>query len=143
LTGPSPLSTLRPVGSCNERAKRLRLSEADPLKDDAFVIRGGVMDLLPLRQALMTCLAYREYYGLSFFGENDLSVEETALSARLPNRQIRVSTVARIRACGHELFRSGDPPHLTLRFEISPTDAELGRLIGAFDLPIANPHPVE
>jgi hypothetical protein len=52
---------------------------------------------------------------------------------------IRVSTVRRLRQIDREPFRSGAHPHLTIRFEMRPSDDELTRLAAAFDPPIPNP----
>jgi hypothetical protein len=71
------------------------MPQEPPLRDDAIVIRGGLMELVPLRVALDTCFEENYFYGLSVFGENDLTVEEIAEAAggRLPHTSIRVSTV--------------------------------------------------
>ena len=114
----------------------------EPLADETFVIRGGLMEIVPLRIAIEACRRRAGFYGLSFCGENSLSVPEiTRLTTRLPQPRIRVSTIGRLRALGYELYRSGPRPHLTLKFEISPTDSGLKELVGAFGPDIPNPHP--
>lgn len=112
----------------------------EPLDDQAVLIRGGLMEIVTLRHAIETCRALRGFYGLSFFGDNGLSVDETARHAKLPNGRIRVSEVGRLRIVGHEPYRSGEYPHLTVRFEVSPTDEDLAELVEAFDADIPNPH---
>lgn len=97
------------------------------------------MDVPAMRIALDTCKERFGFYGLSFWGDDGLSVDEIAALARLPNARIRVSTVGRLRALGLELSRFGRYPHLTLRFEISPTDEELAELAKTFDSDIPNP----
>ena len=99
------------------------------------------MRIITLRVAIDTCMARRGFYGLSFFGDNDLDVEAiTRLAAsNLDHGQIRLSTVGRIRGVGFDPYRSGEYPHLSVRFELNPTDDELERLVSAFDDPIPNP----
>jgi hypothetical protein len=99
------------------------------------------MQVVPMRFALDTCERRYGFYGLSFFGDNDLSVEQIVALAgsRLEHLRVRVSTVGQLRACGLEPFRSGEFPHLSVRFEVSPSDEELVELAEAFDPAISNP----
>jgi hypothetical protein len=100
------------------------------------------MEVISLRISLETCLEIHGFYGLSFFGDNGLTVEEIAALAReerLRNQQIRVSTIGRLRGLSLDPFRSGDYPHLTIKWEVMPSDDELERLVGLFDAPIPNP----
>lgn len=102
------------------------------------------MDLGPLRNALQTSWVETDNYELSFFGDNDLSIEEIASAAqrpvpRLPHPKIRVSTVGDIRGLRLEPLREGTFPHLVIRFQISPTDDELLELTNSFGEPIDNP----
>lgn len=99
------------------------------------------MGVLALRRSVETCQARLGFHGLSFWGEDGLSVKEICLAARLRNRRIRVSTVGRLQARGYEPVRSGSRPHLTLRFDRVPTDEELWRLARVFDRDIPNPRP--
>jgi hypothetical protein len=98
---------------------------AEPLNDQAYVIRGGLMVIITLRIAIDLCMARRKFYGLSFFGDNGLLVDETARLAGMANHRMRVSTVGGIRSAGFEPIRSGEYPHLSVRFEVIPTDDEL------------------
>ncbi len=109
--------------------------------DDCVVVRGGLMGVLALRQSLEACRARLGFKGLSFWGENGMTVKEICLQARLRNSRIRVSSVGRLRALGLEPYRSGPRPHLSVRFEGSPTDEELWRLARAFHPDIPNPRP--
>lgn len=114
----------------------------NPLGDDAFVIRFGVMRLDDPRDATSRCYESLGFYGLSFYGESGLRPDEIALLARKPHRLMRKARVGEIRKGGFEIERWGRFPHLTLRFEGRPTDDELKRLADLFDDPEANPHPV-
>jgi hypothetical protein len=115
----------------------------DPLIDETLVIRGGLMELVPLRQALQTAHAVIGFYGLSFWGDNGLSFDQVCFEAQIRNGRVRVSTVGRLRSLGHEPFRSGSFPHLSVRFELPPTDEELEALVGVFDPVVPNPYPLD
>ena len=122
------------------RFARTEIMAAEPLNDQAYVIRGGLMRIVTLRVAIDTCMVRLGFYGLSFFGDNDLAIDEVALHAALPNPRMRVSTVAALRSIGREPLRSGEYPHLSVRFEVSPSDDELERLVAVFDDAIPNPY---
>lgn len=78
---------------------------------------------------------------LSFFGENDLTLDEICKQACLPHGRIRVSTVGALREAAFEPLRCAPPPlHLCVRFDREPTDTVLERLRGAFMDPLPNPH---
>jgi hypothetical protein len=118
------------------------LVNSEPLADEAWVVRGGIMRLVTLRVAIDLCLERHGFYGLSFFGDNGLSVTEIVQLAddRLPQPLIRISNMERIREAGFEPYRSLEYPHLTVRFEMNPSDEELERLTERFDEPVPNPH---
>ncbi|MBA2427100.1 MAG: hypothetical protein H0V60_08480 [Actinobacteria bacterium] len=117
----------------------------EPLKSDAIVVRGGEMTLPNLRQALQTSYVQDDEYALSFFGANDMTVEEIIEAARgaypgcLQNKKVRLSTAGRLAEAGFRIEKDGLPPHLAIKFQISPTDANLEALTGAFDSGIVNP----
>ncbi len=113
----------------------------NPLGDESWVIRGGLMLLEPLCISAKDGLIVEGFHNLTFWGEDDKTVDEIAREADLPHGQIRVSTIGKLRALGHEPYRSEPWPHLTVRFEAEPTDDELEALVGVFDDPIQNPHP--
>lgn len=115
----------------------------DDLENEAFVIRFGVMRLEDLREAVARCFTTLGFYGLSFYGENRLTVADIAALAKKPHPQIRKTRIGQLRSVGFELRRYGRFPHLTLRFSENPTDTDLIRLIRVFDEPESNPHPVE
>lgn len=111
------------------------------LDDDALVVRGGLMRIPTLRYAVDLCKVRHDFYGLSFFGENDASLDAItrAAGSRLENGQIRMSTVGRMREVGFEPYRSGEYPHLSVEFQWNPSDDDLERLVAVFDEPIPNP----
>lgn len=115
----------------------------DDLENEAFVIRFGVMKLEDLKEAADRCFITLGFYGLSFYGENRLSVADIAALAKKPHSQIRKTKVGQLRNIGFDIRRHGRFPHLTLRFPEKPSDNELETLIGVFDGPESNPHPVE
>jgi hypothetical protein len=81
------------------------------------------------------------FFELSFFGENDLTVDEICKEAGLRNGKIRVSRVGALRGAGFDPFRCPPPPlHLCVRFDSEPTDTVLERLRRAFEDPLPNPH---
>jgi hypothetical protein len=94
-----------------------------------------------LHVSVETCFRDEGFFGLSFFGDNDLSEEEVARRAKIRNGKIRTSTVGKIEAAGFSLNRRGDFPHLSMRFEERPSDDVLRRLVEQFDGPKPNPHP--
>jgi len=115
----------------------------DDLEDVAFAIRFGLMKLEDLREAADRCFTTLGVYGLSFYGENRLSVDDIAALAKKPHSHIRKTRVGRLRNVGFNIRRHGRFPHFTLGFSEKPTDKELETLIGVFDGPEPNPHPVE
>ncbi|CAN5711452.1 hypothetical protein BH18ACT15_BH18ACT15_15380 [soil metagenome] len=54
-------------------------------------------------------------------------------------RRSDLSTVGRLADTGFHIGRDGWPPHLSVRFPVSPTDADLEVLTDAFDPAMANP----
>lgn len=101
------------------------------------------MAIVTLRLALDTARAFVGFHGLSFYGENGLSVEQICFEAQLRHGRIRVSTVGRLRSLGLDPFRSGNFPHLSVRYASSPTDSDLEALVGVFDQDIPNPYPLD
>lgn len=115
----------------------------DDLDDEAFVIRFGVMKLEDVKEAIDRCFSTLGFYGLSFYGENRLTVAEISALAKKPHTQIRKTKVGLLRSIGFDVRRRGRFPHLTMAFPDKPTDRQLKVLIGVFDDPEPNPHPVE
>jgi len=115
----------------------------EDLEDEAFAIRFGLMKLEDLREAADRCFTTLGFYGLSFYGENGLSVADIAALAKKPHSHIRKTRVGQLRKVGLNVRRHGRFPHLTLGFPENPTDKELETLIGVFDGPEPNPHPAE
>jgi len=89
------------------------------------------------------CHEAQGFYGISFYGDNDLALDEVCRLAGKPNRELRTSTVERLRGAGFKLERRGRYPHLTLRFEAEPSDEELRAVEAEFDPPRKNPHPAD
>ena len=115
----------------------------NPLDDDAWVLRGGLMDLTRLCDSLNEALEEDGYHNLCFWGENGMSVDEIAHDALIRNGQIRTSTVGALRGLGYEPYRSEPWPHLEVRFDREPTDEELKALVRVFGEPVENPDPKE
>lgn len=80
-------------------------------------------------------------YAVSVFSVPDMDAHEIALLAGRPNRQMRVSTCARIRSLGYEIVRSEDeaPGHADIKLPQEPTDEVLQAIADAFDDPQPNP----
>ena len=117
----------------------------EPLRGDAILVRGGLMELAGLRESVEA--GYREegYFNLSFFGDNDLSPEEAIEAARqtipnaVPNKQIRLGSVGKLAEIGRIAQRQGFFPHVEVMFETRPTDNELEEVAATFEEPVANP----
>jgi len=117
------------------------MAQQPPLRDDTIVIRFAKGFVKDLARSAETCYRYREYYGLSFSGENDMTEDEVALQTNHKSGWMRTSTLGKLREAGFSLERSGRAPHLTLMFSGKPSEEELERLMGLFDEPKENPHP--
>ena len=113
----------------------------EALRDDALVVRFGLLRPSDVDASLRRCLAIRGYYGLSFFGDNGLALEDVAAKAGLPHRWLFASTNGILRSSGFALRRQGERNHLVLRFDRCPSARRLHALLRLFDGPIANPHP--
>jgi hypothetical protein len=98
------------------------------------------MELDQLARSVEKCQRLWHFYGLSFYGDNDLSEEEIAEQAKRPHGYMRVSTVGRLRGLGFEPQRTGIPPHLSLRFSASPALPDLEMLTSLFGEPVDNPY---
>lgn len=97
------------------------------------------MEVATLRIAVETCQERHGLYGLSFWGDNGLTLDEIATLAGLPQSRVRVSTVGVLRSAGLEPVRSGRHPHLTIKWGTSPTDDELESLARLFSEDVPNP----
>lgn len=117
-------------------------SEA-PLKDGCYVVRFGIMALNDVKRSIESSIVLGEGARLSFFGENGASPAEIADIGGAPNGQMRVCRIGVLFGGGFEIERDEPPPgHLAVKWEETPSDEELKRLIGLFDEPIENPHPM-
>jgi hypothetical protein len=121
------------------------------LRDDAFVIRGG---LFARAEDLLIAVAdsYDDgdgavasvHVGWPYSGESfEDAVERIAQQGDIPNGQIRLSTVGRLRAAGFgiELDTSGDQPdcHHNVVFTAPPDIGQSRLFVDCFDDPIPNP----
>jgi hypothetical protein len=101
------------------------------------------MDRKQLARSAHDGFMEEDFYNLCFWGDNNMTIEEIAKEAYIRHGQVRVSTIGKLRALGHEPFRSDPWPHLTVMFEWQPTDDQIEELVGAFDPPVQNPDPKE
>ena len=60
-----------------------------PLRHDALIVRFGLMARADVTTSIRRCRAIRGFHGLSFFGENDMTIEEIAAVAGAPHRWLR------------------------------------------------------
>lgn len=110
------------------------------LPDDAFVVRGGRLNILDLANALDKCQTEHGVLGFSVYAADVPSVDELCHRATfLPHPQVCWTTAGQLRAIeAVELLPTWDAPHYTL---VLPDSA--GRLVSAvidaFEGPIANP----
>lgn len=100
------------------------------------------MDLRHTRQQVKLCKAIQGFFGLSVYGANGYSTEETCKWVPFPNAWCRVVTVGLLRENGYDPFSEGKPPHVVIKWPRMPDDEELKRLISLFDEPQENPHPL-
>ncbi len=114
----------------------------DDLEAETFAIRFGYMRLDDLREAVDRCFTTLGFYGLSFYGEDRLSVADIAELAGKPHSFLRKAKVGQLREIGFDVRRQGRFPHLTMTFPERPTDLLLESLADVFDDPEPNPHPV-
>jgi hypothetical protein len=113
----------------------------EELPDDAFVVRGGMMTVENLRTNVEAHFDEHQEYAVSVFSVPGMEIQELALLANRPNRQMRVSTCARIRSLGYEIVRSEDegPGHADIKLPEEPTDEVLRQIADAFDEAEPNP----
>lgn len=108
---------------------------------DDVVVGDGVMATESLRANAEDTFLDKRVWELSVDSLAGQSVTGIALQARLPHGQIRVSTVARIRAAGYDVANRRVDGHCRLPLPAWPSDEDLERLASAFDSPIRNPAP--
>lgn len=80
-------------------------------------------------------VTYREagFYGVSAWSGANASIRDLVVAGDIEHRQIRQSTVGRIRSQGFEVLLTGPPMHCTIKFDTEPADIVLEQLAGAFD----------
>ena len=100
------------------------------------------MRVQDLAVACDRCYAVRGLYGLSFFGENDLTLDEIVAAGGAPHRWVRCTRYGNLREAGYRLRRDGPNNHLLLTFPRRPSKRKLSVLRGLFDPALPNPHPL-
>jgi hypothetical protein len=120
--------------------------DPEPLPDDAFVVRGGVMDPRDMRtnaedHHLEMEQEGRDEWAISVFSVPGMSADEIALGSPILNKKIRVTTVGAIRELGYDVTPSPQehPLHADLRFMGEPTDDDFEALRRIFEP--ERPHP--
>ncbi|MGI8425316.1 MAG: hypothetical protein ACR2FO_01080 [Actinomycetota bacterium] len=115
----------------------------EPLWDETIVVRFGLMDVASIQAAAALFKAERGVFGLSAYGDNGLAMKETARQARRPHKQLRTTTVGRLKSAGFVVKRTGKWPHLTISAEVTAGAEMLSKITELFDDPVPNPHPVD
>lgn len=108
---------------------------------DDLVIRGGLMIVEHLRANALDTFEDEGVWELSVYSLAGEPVHAIAEAALLPNGQIRISTVARIREAGYDVLDRRSDGHCRLPLPEGFSDQDLERLADAFDPPIRNPAP--
>ena len=112
---------------------------AEPLPDDAVVVRGGLMLPVDLALGAQTHFDHEGFYAISVFSSPGRTADEIATSVPLPHAAIRESTVGRVRAAGYDVVSSPGPSgHADLVFSTRPTETDWRTLDEIFDLPRPN-----
>ena len=116
------------------------LREEDPPEDTIVVVRGGLMSSGYLREALRVSYRDSQIYAVSVFLALDQPWEELCgVEPYLVRyRQVRLSSVGRLRSAGFTLLATLQRPHYDIVLP-DPTARTLERLDGAFDDPQPNP----
>ncbi|MHB1987002.1 MAG: hypothetical protein ACYCSF_03310 [Acidimicrobiales bacterium] len=120
----------------------LILRDEEPPDDAVVVVRGGVMASDSVRRSAQASMQLYGFFGLSVFSAAGLTAAE--LVASVPElgpdryRQVRTSTVGRLRSAGFPLVPTQDHPHYDV---VLPdlADPTLERLQTCFDPAVPNP----
>jgi hypothetical protein len=125
------------------------LRRDEDLPDDAIVVKGGLIsNPEKLRGDALDCYAKLEVrgeepvHGVSVCSLPDCTADEIARAVgtfRLPQTQMRVSTVGQLELYGYLVVPSGQYGHATLIFPGSPTEGDWENLQQIFDDPVDNP----
>jgi hypothetical protein len=119
----------------------------DPLPDQAFVVRGGLMAPETLtesaerhNQTAQRLLGEGEY-ALSVFSDPTKDVATICQDAWpiLRHPQIRVTNAAALRAVGYEVFLNGEKGHSLIPLDPPPWEEDWVRLRSIFGPPQRNP----
>jgi len=116
--------------------------EQPRLPEKALVIRGGLMSSREdMEEQAADEFEMTGRYALSVGADAEMDLRSLCMANRRPNRQIRKSTVGRLRAAGFEVtFPIGTKRHSDLILPIPTTDDDWEKLDEAFDLPEQNPY---
>jgi hypothetical protein len=113
-----------------------------PPDDTVVVVRGGLAAADSIRRTAEVSHALHGFYGVSVFLAFELTVED--LVRRTPElsseryKQLRTTTVGRIRQAGFQLLASGEWPHYDIVLaDLGDETVERVRL--CFGPPFANP----
>lgn len=79
------------------------MGEAQPLPDDAVVVRGGVPTAEGLRDKVREEKSYTGLFGLSVQAAPGVSIETLVGAGNLPHKQIGVTTARELRQLGERL----------------------------------------
>ena len=114
----------------------------DWLPPAAVVIRGGKMKRGPMEARVRKDHEKLGMYALSCCCSSSVyDRDELARIAQMPHRELRASTVERIRAAGFEISATpthNNPTHATLRLPEPLRDEDWDALEAAFDDPVPN-----
>ena len=113
-----------------------------PPDDTVVVVRGGLAAADSIRRTAEVSLALHGFYGVSVLLAFDLSIED--LVRRTPElaperyKQLRTTTVRRVRQAGFELLAFGEWPHYDIVLA-DLSDETVEGLRACFGPPFANP----
>lgn len=116
--------------------------DEEPPDDTVIVVRGGLAAADSVRRSSEVSHALYGFYGVSVFLAFELTVEE--LVRRIPElspgryKQLRTSTVGRIRQAGFQFLASGEWPHYDIVLA-DLVDETIESLRTCFGPPFANP----
>jgi len=123
------------------------LRRHEVLPGDAVVVKGGlIQDPEKLRDDALDCYAKLEVrgedpaYGVSVCSLPGRTADQIAREVgtiRLPQTQMRVSTVSQLERYSYVVVPSGQTGHATLIFPRPPTEEDWGNLQQIFGDPVA------
>lgn len=119
-------------------ARKLRLRRGYEPPDDAFVIRGGRMNILDIANSLEKCREESGVLGFSVLVTEAHTVNAACRTVNLPHPSVCWSTAGRLRGLdGVELLPTGTAPHFTV--VLGNSDREIVEaVLDVFEGPIRN-----